>query len=741
MKPRYTPLAAAVLAAISVSAYAADESPATAAAPEASPAAVLPTVKATATREAEKKTYAPAETTVGGKVPTALRDVPQSVTVINKAVLDDQAATSLVEALRNVPGITISAGEGGQIGDSINLRGFSARTDVFLDGFRDRGQYARDTFSLDAVEVLKGPSSMLFGRGSTGGVINQSTKKPQLKDSTEVSASVGTDDYYRTTLDTNSKLSDTSAVRLAAFWQDVGTDRDFSEKTGFGFAPSIRFGIGQPTEVTVSALIQRNRDIPDYGGPLLPNRVGGVSKPVDIGSTSFAYNNDHFDQDVNVLTVALRHKINSNLTVRNQTQYSQTRTDASPTPLGSIAVTGSASGPCKTTYGTTPLSTIPFSCLQAIRQDKNRVLHDSAVFNQTDLVAKFATGSIKHTVTTGVEVGADSYQNDNYTWLPAATATTVNTFTNGPRPGAAVKNTVTETDANTVAAYVNEQLDLTEQLKLVGGVRYDRFSAKTSVLTVATGSLAKASTTDDMLSYRAGIIFQPDDVQSYYVSYGTSFNPTAEGLTIATTQVGLEPEKNTSYEVGTKWALMNEALILNAALFQVEKENARTTDPVTKEVKLDGDIQVQGFEMSAVGQINENWQVIAGYTFLDSEIKEGLETQVLAGTTETIYSKGKSYTNTPRHSATLWTTYRLTPEWQVGAGLSGSEDRYVNNFETAEIPAYLRADAMVAYLQPSYDIRLNLQNLTDELYYETASSGRATAAMGFRAILTGTYRF
>ena len=205
-----------------------------------------------------------ATASVGSKVPTAQRDIAQSVTVITRALLQSQGATSFQDALRNAPGITIGGAEGGQIGNNINLRGFTAQNDIYLDGFRDRNQYYRDTFDLESIDVLYGPSSMLFGRGSTGGVINQVSKRANLKPSAEVSTTLGTDDRYRTTVDVNHPLSDTAALRVNAFGQSMGSSRDVMKNKDYGIAPTLRLGIGTPTEITLSALIQHNDDMPDY---------------------------------------------------------------------------------------------------------------------------------------------------------------------------------------------------------------------------------------------------------------------------------------------------------------------------------------------------------------------------------------------------------------------------------------------------------------------------------------------
>src|SRR5262245_13493365 len=190
--------------------------------------------------------YNPPTSSIGGGMMTPLRDIPQSVTVINSALMQAQGATSLADALRNVPGITMGAAEGGTIGNNFNLRGFSARTDLYLDGMRDRGQFYRDVFSLDAIEVLQGPSSMLFGRGSTGGVINQVSKLPSLTPFATATTIVGTQPTYRATADYNHPIDETSAFRLAAMAQYYHSTRDIMENKDGGIAPSLRLGIGTP---------------------------------------------------------------------------------------------------------------------------------------------------------------------------------------------------------------------------------------------------------------------------------------------------------------------------------------------------------------------------------------------------------------------------------------------------------------------------------------------------------------
>ena len=680
------------------------------------------------------------KTTSGGKFETALRDVPQSVTVMDRKMLDSQAAASLKDALRNVPGITLGAGEGGVIGDNINLRGFSARTDIYLDGMRDRGQYSRDNFMLEAIEVLKGPSSMLFGRGSTGGVINQISKKPDLKDHGEIGATVGTDDYYRATAEVNRKLSATSAARIAVFGQDIQAKRDVVRNQDWGVAPSVRFGINTPTEVILSALVQRNRDLPDYGFPFVTtNGTGTVRKPVDADDKVFyGYTDDHFNQAVNVLNATVQHKFSADTTLRNRTMYSHNRTDASPSPLGAVSRIG----------GGTASMADPLALLTAPRQDRDRTIVDTSINNQTDLQVKLKTGSVQHTLVTGFEIGREESREDRYAWNTTPAAATVNL--GAPqfetRSGDRQLSYTLNTTADTLAVYANDQIDLTPQWKLVAGLRGERFKASSDLVKYTLPSGYTTNTTapstpksETMWSPRAGVLYQPTDRQSWYVSYGTSFNPSAETVTQSSTTASLDAEKNRSLEAGVKLDLLDGDLSFTGAVFRVEKTNARTRDGGGSVQVTAGKIRVDGLELGLTGYLTPTWQVFGGYTFMSGKIVKSPETGT--GVDAGIAAEGKTAPNTPRHMLSVWTTKRVASQWEVGGGVLYSAKRTLNNFETAEVDGYTRLDATLAYEQKAYEIRLNLQNLTDKAYFEGSSAGRATRVRGRTALLSATYRF
>lgn len=671
---------------------------------------MLPAVPVYGQREDD---YAAGVTSVGGAVPTPIRDVPQSVTVINEAVLESQAVTTLAEALRNTPGITLSAGEGGVIGDNINIRGFSARTDLFMDGMRDRGQYARETFFLESIEVLRGPSSMLFGRGSTGGVINQVSKQASLRDHSEVGLSAGTDAYYRATLDVNRKLSDSSAYRVAVLGHSNESTRDVIESERSGVAGSLRFGIDTDTRFGLTAMVQRRKDIPDYGFPFALNGTEeNPAEPIEADRDNFyGYTDDAFDQDVNTVDLRFEHRFSSALSLRNQTQYTVADIHAVPTTING----------------------------SGLRNRREREIDDESLYNETDLVIRLDSGPIEHTITAGIEIGREYYENQGYDWAGETTQDFANPVY-GPMPASAVRTrtTLTDNESDVMGIHLNDQMGLGQHWKLVLGVRNDDFDFSTIVTDSNTGEVTvDVEQNDSMTSYRGGIIYQPDDSQSYYVSYGTSFNPSAETLTLNERNQDVDPEENRSIEIGAKWDLLEGNLSLTAAVFEVEKTNARSVDPATLLSQLDGEIVVDGFEFGINGRLTENWQVFAGYANLDGEIVD--LTEVQSGVP--VSRDGNTLSNTPEHTASFWTTCELGEAWEIGGGAVYSSERLVNNANTAIVDAYTRYDATVAWHGDDRQLRLNLQNLSDEEYFEVASGGRATPATGMAAILTWTSEF
>ena len=675
--------------------------------------------------------YAAGTSTIGGGVPLPIRDVPQSITVINSALMQAQGATSLGDALRNVPGITLGAAEGGSIGNNFNLRGFSARTDVYLDGMRDRGQYYRDVFSLDAVEVLQGPSSMLFGRGSTGGVINQVSKLPSLANFGTAALSAGTQPSVRGTLDYNQQIDDTSAFRVAAMAQDVHSTRDVMKNQDYGIAPSVRFGIGTPTEVTLSALLTHYDDMPDYGLPPVNGAPADVNRKNFYGATD-----DRTLQDVVNLNATITHTFTPTIKLRNQTQYSHYTIGARESGPNNV---GTVTNGVYTPFVATNLGNVtplPLDQLYVGLGSHDRNITDTSLYNQTDLITDFTTGPVRHLLITGLELGQDTNDTQNYSRnIAGATWFRVLTLENPayePAAGipAATTNLV-QASATDVAPYINDTISFAQYWKVVAGVRYDRYNAS---LTNSINLPASASQSIGFTSVRAGVIYQPTDLASYYVSYGTSFNPSLETLALTSGQQSLDPETSRQYEVGAKWDLLGGDLSVTSAIFQIEKDNTRSQIS-TGVYELTGNVRVRGFQASVAGRIARDWQVFGGYTFLDAEI---VRASALDGT------QGKVPANTPENSASLWTTWNFAPSWQAGTGMAYMSDRYASNNNAVKVPDYFRWDAMVGYTQRTWGVQLNVFNLTNRLNYDAlipSDRGRSVPGTDLQAMLTATYKF
>lgn len=678
--------------------------------------------------------YNPATSSIGGGIETPLRDIPQSVTVINSALMQAQGATSLADALRNVPGITMGAAEGGSIGNNFNLRGFSARTDLYLDGMKDRGQFYRDVFSLDAVEVLQGPSSMLFGRGSTGGVINQVSKLPTQERFATATVTGGTQPSFRVTGDLNQPIDTTSALRIAAMGQDVHSTRDVMQNHDYGLAPALTFGMGTPTEVTFNALLTHNHDMPDYGLPPVNGAPAKVDRKTFYGATD-----DRTIQDVVNLNGTIKHKFGNGVTLRNQTYFSRYSIDAresGPNNVGTLSPAGVYTAfPAANLGNVTPL---PLSQLYVGLGSHDRSITDTSLYNQTDLIFEFATGGVRHQLVAGLELGRDTNDTQNFSrnipGNPNNYFRAVSLVDPVYEPAGEIKAVAgnhVQADATDVAPYINDTIAFSDPWKAVLGVRYDRYNAS---ITNSINQPPSASQSVGYTSVRAGVIFQPTDVQSYYFSYGTSFNPSLETLALTSGQQSLDPETSRQFELGAKWDVLDGNLSLTAAIFNIEKDNTRSQiSPGVYE--LTGNVRVRGFQASVAGRLTSNWQVFGGYTYLDAEI---VKASILDNT------QGKVPANTPKNSATLWTTYNFTRDWQAGTGIAYMSDRFTSNTNAVKVPDYFRWDAMVGYFRPTWGLQLNVFNITDRLAYDSlipSDRGRSVPGTNRQALLSFTYKF
>ena len=629
-----------------------------------------------------------------------LRDTPQTIMVIPRGVIEEQGATSLRDVLRNVPGLTIAAGEGGApAGDNLTLRGFSARNDLFVDGARDISPQSRDPFNTEQVEVTKGPTSAISGRGSTGGVINMVSKAPGLNRFFNASLMFGSDDTKRVTGDVNVPvkfLGDRTHFRMNLLAHESGVaGRDVTENQRWGVAPALALGLGTPSRLTLSYQKLRQDNMPDYGIPWVTPTHNVLAQyrdqPAPVPRESFYGLRSRDVENINsdLATARFEYDFSDTLRLRNQLRYGRaTRNSVTTSPR--FASNDS---------------------LVINRNGPSWITEDEIVDNQADLNAQFKTGGIQHSAVGGFSLTHET----NLRWTRTVAGSPTTTLYN-PNPNDPFNGTVTvspivgDVTGNTQAVYLFDTAKLHQKLEAIGGLRWERFDVD-GVNTAAQPVVR----VDKMLGTRAALVYKPVERGSIYASYGTSLNPSLEGLSYGVANTAIEPEKTYTAEIGTKWDVDRDRLMLTAAAFRVDKTNARTPGvlPDDPPQVLQGEQRVIGMELGATGTITRQLRVFAAYTLLSSEILES----------NTPAEVGMEFQNTPRHSASIWSSYQVG-KLTLGGGPRFISSRYGNNTNTRKVDSYWTFDALVAYpISSKVDLRLNLYNLNNAYYFDRLGGG------------------
>jgi catecholate siderophore receptor len=663
------------------------------------------------------------------KFTAPLVDTPKSVTVIPKEIIEERNATSLEDVLRTTPGITLGAGEGGTpSADRPNIRGFSSEGNIFVDGMRDTGSQTRDTFNLDQVEVIKGPGSAYSGRGSTGGSLNLVTKKASLEeDFFEGTVSVGLPLSKRATGDANYMLSEKAAVRLNVLVEDSEVaGRDEVTTSSFGFAPSMALKLTDDTKATLSLYHLQTDDMPDYGHPYDP--ATGEPATVDRDNFYGLTNRDFQETQVDSATFDFEHDLNNSLTLRNVTRYSWSENDYIVTNPNDSAADNISEG----------------SVWRAV---KSRNSDTTVLSNQTDLSGDFETFNLKHSFNTGIEISYETSRNRNYSvdtgnrdcsagGVGAAGGFNCTSLAspnpNDPWSGSIAPSTrSTKTTVNTRSIYAFDTIELDPQWLVNFGLRLDDYET-------TSGANRNQAT---FLNYQLGAVYKPSTNGSIYASFGTSSEPPGStagegGDNISASNADLEPEDSRSYEIGTKWDLFDEKLAVTGALFRTEKTNARvSTAPGRGALQaLGGEQVVNGAEIGVSGDITDTWHVFGGYTFMDSKIVDD-------GPIST--DEGNRIPNVPAHSLSIWSTYDVTPDLNLGGGATYVAKRYANTANDKKVPAYWLFDAVATYtIQENIDLRLNVNNVFDTTYYvKPFVTHFATVGTGRSAVLSTSFKF
>ncbi len=638
---------------------------------------------------------------VENKLQADVQDIPQTVTVLSNQLIEDQADTRLEDALQNVPGITLNAGEGAARGDTVNIRGFSAFNDFFLDGIRDAAVYTRDSFDLQSVEVLKGPSAVLFGRGSTGGAINQVTKAPLLTPLDVVTTDFGTNDLLRSTADVNVPFAADDAVRINAMGESSSmADRDFVKSRRWGLAPAVAFGIGAQDTLTFAYLHQQEDNVPDTGIPFVDGRVAPVPLDTDYGLAT-----DRTTAKDDIATALYKHDFSSTLSLSNTLRYAHYEFDYRFTAPNFGSPADGGQGP--------PAPGTPIDDVLVGRDAPDSSGIQTNLDDQLDLSGHFTTGAVTHDLIAGLEYSRQTSDlaryvnpfNTNNNWIPETPLLDPDPYE--PLPAVEPTSSYQDTTAYVYSAYVTDTIGLSPHWDLLGGARYDEFTAAYDQRTIATDALLQLDHLDRLGSPRAALEYKPSPAQTYYLFYGTSFDPSAEALTLTTKNADLGPEKAKTFEAGVKATV--GGLLLTGAVFQTEVDNAQTNDPDNPDITLlEGNQRVDGAELGATGHLTQNWELTAGYTYLDGRT-------IASGTAADV---GKVLPNVARDEINLWTEYYFSSRWEVGMGGNWFTHRYADGAETAYVPSYTVLNAMVSYrVTQNLSLQLNGLNLLNKLYY------------------------
>lgn len=672
------------------------------------PAETLVQLQAIEVNDRHEKSYVTPRSLTATKTDTALVNVPQSVTVITRELIDDQAMRSIGDVTRYVPGAGVAQGEGNR--DTPVLRGNSTTADFFVDGIRDDVQYFRDLYTVDRVEVLKGPNAMIFGRGGSGGLVNRVTKQANGATTRELSLQFGSWNQVRATLDLGEAISPALAFRVTALFEDADSYRDDVTLRRYGLNPTVAWRLAPRTTLRAGLEHFHDERVADRGVSSFQGR------PVQAAASTFFGDpaQSGSDATVNTAFAVLDHTFANRITLRNHTRFGRYEKFYQNVFPGAVNAAGTT------------------VALSAYNQATDR----DNLFNQTDVVVPFATGSVQHQVLAGLELArqeTDNLRLTGYFTTISPTTTSVSVPLANPRTTLPLTFQPSATDASnhgvaqTVAVYAQDQLTILPQLQAIVGVRLERFSVDFRNNRTA----ASVDSRDNLVSPRAGLIFKPTERVSIYASHSMSHAPRAgEQLSsLSLSNRSLAPEEFKNHELGVKWDLRPD-LAFSAAVYRLDRNNVAITDPAdpTKSLLVDGQ-RAKGVELGLTGRLTASWSIVGGYAYQDGTIRMTQSATIVAGA---------RLAQLPRHTFSLWNRYDVNRQWGLGLGTIYRDEMFAATDNTVRLPSFVRFDAAI-FCRVSARVRaqLNVENLLDRGYSATAHSNTNITPGSPRAFRVG----
>ena len=635
------------------------------------------------------------------KTPTPIIDVPQSLSIMTAEQIQQRGFTAIGDIINYTPGVNTSQGEGHR--DAVVFRGRRATADFFIDGVRDDVQYYRSLYNLKQVEILRGPNALFFGRGGTGGALNRVTKKGLIgEDFARYQASVDSFDETALSFDGNATLSETAALRLNAMAESLKNHRDFYEGNRFGVNPTLRLSFGDNTSLDLSYEYVNHERFIDRGIP-----TGADGRPVEeFDDIVFGDKNlNESDLLANLFRATVQHSFSDALK-GNLTAF----------------------------YGDYEKLYQNFYASDYDQVNSPNQVELDGYVDTTDrqntilsgnLIGQFETGTIGHTVIFGTEYIDTSSDQDRWNAFWDTTMDDNEVFTvqrplnlrNGVGVNANGMTTTndftvdinddTRVDLKVTSVYLQDEIEVSEHLDVVLGARFDSFDI--DVNNVVANE--KRSRKDEEVSPRAGIVYKPKENISVYASYSESFLPKSgeQFANINGAADDLDPNTYENREIGMKWDFSN-GLSLTMAVFENE-ESAPQVDDNDPNAFVVVDSEIDGYELQLDGQLTDRWYISASYGNLDGEIVNQ------SGST------GKRPTELPEHMASIWSMYQVSDNLGLGLGATYQDESFIDNGNQAKLPSYTRTDMAIIYdVSASLRVQLNIENLTDELYFPNAHS-------------------
>lgn len=641
------------------------------------------------------------------KTSTPLRDIPQSVEIVNRQLLDSQAVTTLKDALFNVTAVSVAQGEGRR--DQFFIRGFSAIGDQFIDGIRDDAQYYRDLSNIEQIEVVKGPSSVLFGRGSSGGIINRTTKKANVFGRVgNAETSFGSYGFKRGSIDFGQPIiNEKLGFRLIGAFQQTGSFRQFYDQKNYSFAPSLAWKPTAKTDVTFQFEYLNDERNPDRGVPSFRGRPLNVPIATNYGYPQL----DNIRNRVSSQAIRVEHQLTQLWTIRNYFRRIGTATDFYNTPPNGVCLMNTSGTSCSTTIAANISEND--SRLRVTRQQYNGRNRQANYFNQTEAVGFVNTFGIQHNLLVGMELGQQNKDSLVFRNSTAAPVAFLNPILSKP-VNTGIATTNNNFKADVFAVYVQDQISFNKNWKALVGIRYDNFK---QTLNDFLPNSADLSRTDKNFSPRAGLVYQPNEWLSFYGSYSRSFQPSGENLSLAINNSELKPELTRNYEAGIKATIQPWRLNTTLSIFRLNRNNIKTTDPLNAaKLILVGEQRTDGIELTFAGSPIHNLDFIAGYSLLDAEILKS--NTVSSG----VLLQGKLAQLTPRNSGNLWLNYQLPKGFRLGFGGYARAKSFTSANNLVTLPGYARLDASFGWRsEQHYEISFNLKNIANKKYYETSN--------------------